>query len=474
MSQARVRTLYTASKIILDLMLTAVAFSLAYELRITIPWPSEPVEVEGFLAYLPMMIVQVITIFMVFYANKLYHVTRAASRFDEAYQIFGAVSIGTIMAVAISAMTFKNSVFELDYPRAMIIYAWLLGVALIVMGREVHRRVWHRLRMRGIGRDRVLIVGSAEVARSVIQKIQWSPYLGYDLVGVVNGADDAPEVAGAPILGPIDELGEIVEKHDIQEVIIALPEGTPRRDITRIVSMCRRGSLSIKVYPDLFEFITTGVTIDDLGGIPLLNVRDIQLRGWKLSLKRALDVLGSAFGIVVLSPWFMFLSLLIKLESSGPVFYCQERMGLDGKPIQVIKFRSMRSDAEKDGPGWTVEDDPRVTRLGRWMRSRNVDELPQLINVFLGEMSLVGPRPERPIYVKKFRQSIPRYMERHQERAGMTGWAQVNGLRGNTSIAERTKYDLWYVENWSLWLDIRIIVRTIIQTVFGSPDRNAY
>jgi lipopolysaccharide/colanic/teichoic acid biosynthesis glycosyltransferase len=169
------------------------------------------------------------------------------------------------------------------------------------------------------------------------------------------------------------------------------------------------------------------------------------------------------------------MALVIKLESPGTVFYCQERMGLDGKPFQMVKFRSMRADAEQNGPGWTVKDDPRRTRLGAWLRSHDIDELPQLINVFLGEMSLVGPRPERPVYVDKFRGAIPRYMERHREKSGMTGWAQVNGLRGDTSIAERTKYDLWYIENWSLWLDVKIIVRTLLQTVMArGPDRNAY
>ncbi len=207
------------------------------------------------------------------------------------------------------------------------------------------------------------------------------------------------------------------------------------------------------------------ISIDDLGGLPLISVRDVALRGWKLTLKRALDLVGSAAGLVLLSPLMLLIATLIKLESRGPVFFVQERMGLDAKSFPVIKFRSMRQDAEKDGPGWTTEDDPRRTRMGSILRRTNLDELPQLINVLLGEMSLVGPRPERPVWVQQFRQSIPRYMERHREKAGMTGWAQVNGLRGNTSIWERTKYDLWYTENWSLWLDIKILIRTVIKAM---------
>ena len=195
------------------------------------------------------------------------------------------------------------------------------------------------------------------------------------------------------------------------------------------------------------------------------------LRGWKLTLKRAVDLLGSAVGLIILSPILMLVAVIIKLDSPGPVFYAQERMGLDANPFWCLKFRSMRTDAEKDGPGWTVESDPRVTRLGRLIRRLSIDELPQLINVFVGDMSLVGPRPERPVYVNQFRRSIPRYMDRHREKAGMTGWAQVNGLRGDTSIAERTKYDLWSIENWSLWLDFKIMLRTIF-SIFG--DLHAY
>jgi exopolysaccharide biosynthesis polyprenyl glycosylphosphotransferase len=215
------------------------------------------------------------------------------------------------------------------------------------------------------------------------------------------------------------------------------------------------------------------MSVDDLGGTPLLTVRDIAMRGWKLSLKRLMDIVGAVLGLIFLSPFMLLTALLIRLESEGPVFLTQERMGLDERPFDMIKFRSMRQDAEATGPGWTVENDPRVTRLGRFMRRTNWDEIPQLINVLIGEMSLVGPRPERPVYVQEFRDSIPRYMERHREKSGMTGWAQVNGLRGDTSIQERTVFDLWYVENWSLWLDIKIIIRTILNTILRR-NQNAY
>ncbi len=275
---------------------------------------------------------------------------------------------------------------------------------------------------------------------------------------------------GVPVLGGIDDIPELIKEHEVEEVIIGRPE-LAHQQVLAIISRCERGQVGIKIFPDLFQIIATELSIGDLGGLPLLTVRDVALRGWKLTLKRAVDLLGSAVGLIFLSPVLMLVAVIIKLDSPGPAFYAQERMGLDAKPFWCLKFRSMRTDAEKDGPGWTVESDPRVTRLGRLIRRLSIDELPQLINVFLGDMSLVGPRPERPVYVEQFRRSIPRYMDRHREKAGMTGWAQVNGLRGDTSIAERTKYDLWYIENWSLWLDFKIILRTFFSAL---GDRHAY
>jgi len=340
-----------------------------------------------------------------------------------------------------------------------------------VVGRMSLRFTTVRLREAGIGRDNVLIIGSGEVARTIAEKIRWSSQLGYTIVGVVNGAP-GQKVGEVPIIGTTGELPELIDAYDVDEVIIALPEAS-HRELVQLVSKCQRGRVNIKVYPDIFAYMSGGITVDDLNGLPLLSVRDVALRGWKLSLKRAMDIVGSFVGLIILSPALVMTAIAIKLESPGPVFFCQDRMGLDGRPFPMIKFRTMRQDAERDGPGWTKPGDPRVTRLGAFMRKTNWDEIPNLINVFYGQMSLVGPRPEQPYYVQRFREYIPRYMERHREKAGMTGWAQVNGLRGDTSILERTKYDLWYVENWSLWLDIKIVIRTIFRTI-TRRDENAY
>jgi exopolysaccharide biosynthesis polyprenyl glycosylphosphotransferase len=229
----------------------------------------------------------------------------------------------------------------------------------------------------------------------------------------------------------------------------------------------------VRIFPDLFQIIASELSISDLDGLPLLTVRDVALRGWKLVTKRAMDMMVGGAGLVFLSPLMLLVALLVKLESKGPVFYAQTRVGLDGKPFPMLKFRSMRSDAEKEsGPVWASADDPRRTRLGAFLRKTSIDELPQLINVLLGEMSLVGPRPERPVFVEQFKQVVPRYMDRHKEKAGITGWAQVNGLRGETSIVERTKYDLYYIENWSLLLDLKILLRQVLNQFRG--DHNAY
>lgn len=460
MRQKRARSVFDVLLVVLDLLAITLAFALAYQLRRVIP--PEPEFLESLASYVPLLAVQLFTIPIVFFFYRLYHVGRAVSRVDQFYSVFGGVSIGTMMAIAIASFVFKNSLFELDYPRAMVIYAWVLDIALINLGRLFHHWLRTRAQARGVGQDRLLIVGTGPVAQMVLQKIQWSPYLGYEVVGFVNGKTTEETAAEVNIVGNSEDLPELITQYDISEVIIALPE-PDHQDLLRIISLCERNRVAVKVYPDMFQIMASKMSIDDLGGLPLISIQDTALRGWNLTLKRGLDLLGAAAGLILLSPAMLLVALLIKLESPGPVFYLQERMGLDARPFMVIKFRSMRKDAEKNGPGWTTEDDPRKTRIGNLLRKASIDELPQFINVLFGEMSLVGPRPERPVYVRQFQQSIPRYMERHREKAGMTGWAQVNGLRGDTSIWERTKYDLWYIENWSLWLDIKIIIRTVLQ-----------
>jgi len=469
--KGKARLVFGISLVVLDVSATALAFYLAYRLRQWIRWPTPPLDMGPFHSYVGMMGVQVLAMVTVFFFYRLYHRPRAISSIDELYSLFGAVSVGTILAIALTSLMFKNSVLELDYSRGMILYAWLLTIVLAGTGRFAHSRVQRALQARGLGGARVLIVGTGEVGQMILQKIRHLPGLGYEVMGFVDDRSDLETTMGVPVLGRIDDLPSLIDEHSIDEVIIALPEGS-HEEILTIISLCERGKVNIKVYPDVFQIMAAQVTIGDLGGLPLLTVRDIALRGWKLTLKRAVDLIGSAIGLVVISPLMLLVAALVKLDSRGPVFYTQVRMGLDAKPFWVIKFRSMRADAESEsGPVWATEDDPRRTRLGAFIRRFSIDEWPQFINVLLGEMSLVGPRPERPVFVEQFKRSIPRYMDRHREKAGLTGWAQVNGLRGDTSIAERTKYDLWYIENWSLLLDFKIILKTIFNAF---TSKNAY
>lgn len=477
-SKQKVRLIFTLTLALTDAAMAGLAFFMAYWTRRWIPWPEEARNVGPFLDYAAFVLTHIITILVTFSFSRLYHLSRTSSRIDEFYAIFKSVTVGTLMGVALTSFLFKNSSLELDYSRGMVLYSWGLTIVLVTIGRLLHTYIRFGLRQRGWGRDRLLIVGTGEVGSMIYQKIQSNPGLGYEVAGFVatNGSQQADKSnafgmpLGAEVLGQVGDLAPLINEHQIDEVIIALPEAT-HQEILMLLSECERGQVTIKVFPDVFQIMASPVGMGDLGGLPLVTVRDIALRGWRRTAKRLMDIVGATIGLIVLSPLMMLVAVLIKLDSRGPVFYVQERMGLDARPFQMLKFRSMRQNAEAQGPGWTVEDDPRVTRLGSILRRINVDELPQLINVLLGEMSLVGPRPERPVYVNQFRRSIPRYMDRHWEKAGVTGWAQVNGLRGDTSIAERTKYDLWYIENWSLLLDLKILLRTVFN-IFELP--NAY
>jgi exopolysaccharide biosynthesis polyprenyl glycosylphosphotransferase len=375
---------------------------------------------------------------------------------DEFYSVFVAVSVGTIMSVAFNSFIIRNGP---DYTRRMIVFNWALAIVLVTLGRLLYSRLRWGLQSRGVGSSRVLIVGTGQTGRMVLNAIRRLPGLGYEVVGMVSRDSEGEELE-IPVLGTTDELTSLIASARIDEVIIALPEASSS-EILPIISDCHRARVTTRVYPSAFQLITSDLSIGHLGGLPLLTVRDTVLRGWRLTLKRAMDVAGSAVGLVLLSPIMLLVAVLIKLDSPGSAFYTQERMGLDEKPFHMIKFRSMREGAENEtGPVWAVKEDPRRTRLGVFIRRFSLDELPQFINVFLGEMSLVGPRPERPVFVEQFKQIIPRYVERHQEKAGMTGWAQVNGLRGDTSIVDRTKYDLYYIENWSILFDLKIIIKT--------------
>jgi Undecaprenyl-phosphate glucose phosphotransferase len=462
----RAQFLFVSALVVIDVGCTWLAYYLAHALMLRDP----EVLIGPFWEFWPLPAIHTALLVAIFFSQRMYQRRRSISHLDEFGKIIIYNTFAMLLTIALLGLALRN----FDPHRRLILYALGINIVTLTAVRTLHARIQWTAQARGVGDDRVLLIGAGEVGQMLLQKIRLNRKLGYQVVGIVdNGrAINTNLFQETPVLGVIADIPWIIEKHGIDEVIIGLPESS-HQELVGIISLCEREKVGIRVFPDVFQIMASEVGISDLGGLPLLTIRDVALRGWKLTLKRGMDVVFSAVGLVLCSPFMLLTALLVKLESAGPVFVVQERMGLDARPFKMIKFRSMRADAEADGPGWTVEDDPRRTKLGAFMRRSNIDELPQLVNVLLGDMSLVGPRPERPVYVEQFRQSIPRYMDRHREKAGLTGWAQINGLRGDTSIAERTKYDLWYIENWSLALDLKILLRTIVQWIFNN-NRNAY
>lgn len=460
---------YIVALVVADVLLLRLAFDLAYDLRVWLdPRAAErmaPLSQFDQLAWL-YAAVMVGT----FAVRRLYIPSRGVSRVDQLYAVAGAVAVGWVVSLAASLLVTRT----IEPPRLMLLYWPVLAIALVWLGRMGIDAILREARRRGRDRERILIVGAGREASLVDAKIREAPELGYELVGFVaqDGAVGGAAQVNGSVLGGLSDVPALVRAHDVGEVIIAAP-GIGHRELVDLVNACTQEHVNIKIYPDIFELMAREVETSELTGLPLMRVRDVALRGWGRLLKRAMDVVGSWVLLVLLSPLMLLAALLVKLTSpEGRVLYVQERVGLDGQPFQLLKLRSMRPDAEAEtGPVWTVPGDARRTPLGTFLRRFSIDEWPQLVNVLVGEMSLVGPRPERPEFVAQFEQEVPRYQERHREKAGLTGWAQVNGLRGLGSVEERTKYDLFYVENWSLAFDLKILLKTV-GTVFR--DRHAY
>ena len=461
----RVAFLFPLSLIALDAVMIGLGFFFAFRLRLITNY----IGPLAFSTYYPLLAIQTAAMVTTYFFYQLYNRKRVMTTVDEFGRVLAATSVGNVITLAVASFFFKNQ-HEFDYPRLMIVYAWALTILFVTAGRYLHAFLQWRLKSAGVAREKVLVVGGGETLQVILNAIERMPGLGYEVVGVVAaGPTNGHKMLSASLVGSVDELPALIKRLGVDEVIIGIHDAS-NDYMVEIINLAQGEKVGVKVFPNLFQFMTGEMTIADLGGLPLLTVRDIALQGWKLTVKRIVDVIFSAMLLIAFSPLMVIIAILIKLESNGPLFFTQVRMGLDAKPFRMIKFRSMRKDAEVHAT-WTTQNDPRVTRIGRFIRKTSLDELPQFINVLLGEMSIVGPRPEQPQYVQEFQKYIPRYMDRHREKAGMTGWAQVNGLRGDTSIFERTKYDLWYIENWSLTLDFKIMIRTALKFLI---DKSAY
>src|SRR5947209_4109858 len=459
------RGLYVVALVVSDLIMLRLAFVLAYRMRLLgDARAGQPVDPPN--TYDDLALLCVLVIVLIFAVRRLYIPRRGFGRVDLLYQVAAAVGLGWLAALSFTFFMYR----ALEPPRLMLVYWALLSIGFVWLTRVVLDALLREAHRRGRDLERVLIVGDGEQALLVEAKIRAAPELGYCIAGFIGNG--APSSRVQPVLGGLGDIPAIVREQGVGEVIIAWA-GISHHDLIDIVTGCTRQRVDIKIFPDIFELMAREVETSELTGLPLMRVRDVALRGWMRFLKRALDVVVSWSMLVLLSPWLLCMALLVKLTSpNGPILHVQERVGLDGRPFYMLKFRSMRPDAEAEsGPVWAVPNDPRRTRLGEIIRRFSLDEFPQLINVLVGEMSLVGPRPERPEFVAQFANLVPRYRERHMEKAGMTGWAQVNGLRGQTSIVERTEYDLFYVETWSLAFDIKILLKTLAAVI---RDRNAY
>lgn len=398
-----------------------------------------------------------------FFTSGLYTLKRGVSRVDEAFKVAVAVSLGTFTVFLINTLLPQFGRDMVPANPTILMLGWAAATVGLSVLRFGYRSFLYALRRRGIDIRRVLIVGAHDPGREIYSTIRRVPRLGYLVQGFLS--DRVPVgtlIDGVPVLGRIASLGRVIRATQADEVIIAL-SGRSSNEVLDIVTLAEDEAVEIKLYPDAFQLITNNeISIGDVSGLPLINVKNVALDNpLNRALKRALDLIVAISVLIPLSPMMLLIAALIRLDSPGPVFFVQERVGLDGKPFPCIKFRGMRQDAPQLG-NWTTKDDPRVTGIGAFLRRYSLDELPQFMNVLRGEMSVVGPRPEQPVWVERFSQSIPRYMRRHKQKAGITGWAQINGLRGDTSIEERTRYDLYYIENWSLLFDVRIMIKTIV------------
>lgn len=462
------------SLFLLDLLMLGSAAWLAGHLRDLTGWTwfTAPTSSDDYPMIAALTIIFTLGSFLV---SGVYTGRRGISRIDDAASIVVRVTVAGLAALAISSL-FVGS--DLNYSRRTVAIAWVLGITGTTAIHFIHTGMVASLRANGYGTDRLLVIGAGPTGALVLDKLQRSPQLGYELAGVVRhrpwrSGEEVSHMDGTPVLGMTTELREIVEAGDIDEIIVAM-SGTGHDEILDVLMQIDDLPVAVRIYPDSFRLLTSDVlSIHDLNGLPTVQLRSIGLRPIDRKIKRALDIAVSSLVLIAFAPLMLIVALLIKLTSPGPVFFTQERVGQDGRRFYVLKFRTMGVDAEAEsGPVFTTPDDIRPTRLGRILRRYSIDELPQFINVLYGEMSIVGPRPERPFFVEQFRREIPAYMARHHEKSGITGWAQVNGLRGDTSIEERTRYDLYYVENWSLMFDIRIMVKTLFH-IF-QRDSNAY
>jgi exopolysaccharide biosynthesis polyprenyl glycosylphosphotransferase len=466
----RAQIFFFVLAIMLDGISVLLSFSLAYLLRFhsgLIPvWRG----VTPFPGYFYGSIFVAAVWMFVFYMHKLYHSESGYSFVDEVWELFKSCVMGSFIVVA---PTFFLRDFA--YSRLTFVIACALSFGFIVFGRACLRGLRKLANAEGLGIKKVAIVGGGEMGQAIKERIERNPMIGYRLIGQIIERNE--RIEGLRELGNIDNIREIAERHELDTLIMTFPLHRHHR-VLKVLQGCQNLDIEYRFVPDLYEMMISAASYQELEGIPLIGLKEFPLQGWNRAIKRMEDIVGSLILLTIFSPVIVVCAVLVKLTSTGPIFFKQERIGEDGRTFNILKFRSMRTSAEHKPDSVSLENactaweeflndsregDTRRTRVGKVMRKLSLDEIPQLFNVLKGEMSLVGPRPERPHFVNQFKDEVPRYLERHKVKSGITGWAQVNGLRGNTSIPDRIKHDLYYIENWSLGLDLKIMMRTVLE-----------
>ncbi len=458
--------LLTALRVLLDLAFVMAAFAGAYSLRFgsprTWPFPELPAARETLIVAALAAILWPLS----FRAVGLYRPQRQKTPFDEVFGVFTATLMSGLLLVSVAYF-----VREARYSRGMLALFTALAFLGVALERVFFKEVLQALRRRGYNQRHVLVIGAGRLARQLLEQIDLHKELGFRAVGTLSITKKrvGTSVAGTEVIGTLRDLRRVLGERGVDQVLVALPSRSAHH-LPRIMEVCADTTADVKLVPDVYQYATLFGGLEEFGGLPIVNLQSTGVLGINAVAKRSFDLIFSSLFLILLSPLLAVLALSVA-ATPGPVLFEQERVGLDGRAFRMLKFRTMRSDAEDAGPKFAERADPRATTIGTFLRRSSLDELPQLWNVFKGDMSLVGPRPERPVFIDQFRRRIPRYQLRHMVKAGMTGWAQIHGLRGNTSIQKRVEYDLYYIEHWSLLLDLRILARTL---AFGFLSRNAY
>jgi Undecaprenyl-phosphate glucose phosphotransferase len=449
--------------LVTDLVLIAICWLGAYAVRFNLFGHGDiPPFSDYALQLLPILIVWAVA----YKTFDLYRPNRLGSHLAEWFDIAKASTLGVLVLVA--GMTFLFRGYE--YSRLVILMFWMASIVSVSFSRAAFREVLRFARRRGYNQRYAVVVGGGEPAAEVLRVLDRRRDTGIQLLGLLS---DKPEAEGAPVrwLGGIDEIRAVLTSQSVDIVIIALPHSDYPR-LTTVLNEIGDEPVAIHFVPDLFGLASLRGGVEEFESIAFIHLRESPLYGWNGVLKRGFDLVFGTAGLLLALPIMAAITIAVAIASGRPILYRQERMGLDGRRFGMLKFRTMVADAEAEtGPRWAVRDDPRRTQLGAFLRAWSLDELPQLFNVLRGEMSLVGPRPERPSFVEDFRRRVPGYMLRHTMKAGITGWAQINGWRGNTSIEKRIEYDLEYIARWSLGFDLAILLRTLW---LGFRNRNAY